>query len=138
MNSLHAGHALGHWPFACGHVHAESDALAPARHAEVYVEEALRWLPVNPLEAEPQPDSASLATADRPRIVLADAHADMRAYIQRILEKSGYDVDVAENGVAALAAIKKGRLPELLLADVMMPLMDGFSLLNTLRNDDAT
>jgi len=126
----------GHLP--AGQVHAESDALAPARHAEVYAEEALRWLPVNPLEAEPQPDSASLPTADRPRIVLADDNADMRVYIQRILEKSGYDVDVAENGVAALAAIRKGRLPELLLADVMMPLMDGFSLLHTLRNDDAT
>jgi PAS domain S-box-containing protein len=129
----------GHLP--AGQVHDGSDAPAPAGQAEVYVEEALHWLPVTQAQAAAeQPDDMPLPSpvADRPRIVLADDNADMRVYIQRILEKSGYDVDVAENGVAALAAIQHGRLPELLLTDVMMPMMDGFSLLHALRSDEAT
>ena len=132
-------------PFGAGHlperlVHSETCAPTQVGHAEAYVEEALRWLPANrPNNETHDPDLPPPPLAgDKPRIVLADDNADMRAYIQRILEEGGYEVEVAENGVAALQAVKNGPLPELVLSDVMMPVMDGFTLLEALRSEDTT
>ena len=130
-------------PFGSRHlpaeqVHADLGTPAQMRDADVYVEEALRWLPANRATAAQHVEETRLPIEGRPRIVLADDNADMRAYIERILEKGGYDVEVAENGAAALAAIQNGKLPELVLTDVMMPVMDGFSLLQALRAESAT
>ena len=132
-------------PFGSAHlpaeqVHVNSGASVNVGHAEAYVEEALRWLPANrmAMTAAQRAEEALVPMQDRPRIVLADDNADMCVYIERILEQGGYDVEVAENGAAALAAIKRGKLPELVLTDVMMPVMDGFSLLQALRADDTT
>ena len=118
-------------------VHAESDETAPSQRAQAYAEEALRWLPagIGPVERPHAPAHA----ADRPRILLVDDNADMRAYIQRILAQNGYDVQALENGMAALAAIRHAATPpELLLTDVMMPGLDGFALLKALRQDEAS
>ncbi|QBE62233.1 ATP-binding protein [Pseudoduganella lutea] len=103
--------------------------------ANTYVEEALRWLP----ERAGTGDAGSAdAVPDRPRVVLADDNADMREYVTRVLREGGYQVHAVGNGAAALAAIRGGPLPELVLSDVMMPDMDGFALLAALRADPAT
>jgi len=70
------------------------------------------------------------------RIVWADDNADMRDYVRRLLAPM-YDVEVVSNGDAALAAVRRQR-PNLVLADVMMPGLDGFGLLRALRADVAT
>src|SRR5206468_4019320 len=48
-----------------------------------------------------------------------------------------YTVEAVANGTDALAAASK-RVPDLVLADIMMPEMDGFQLLHVLRNDPRT
>ncbi|MBI2238260.1 MAG: response regulator [Actinobacteria bacterium] len=62
-------------------------------------------------------------------------------FIARLLEvelrAAGYDVRVASDGRQALEAARE-RCPELVLADVMMPNMDGFELTRTLRQDPRT
>lgn len=71
-----------------------------------------------------------------PRIVLADDNADMRNYIKRLLA-GRFDVLTAVNGKEALALTQTVK-PDLLLTDVMMPEMDGISLVKALRADAQT
>ncbi|GAB4460575.1 MAG: hypothetical protein OHK0029_24810 [Armatimonadaceae bacterium] len=73
--------------------------------------------------AEPMP--YILAVDDEPNIV---------RLIQVNLERKGYEVETAQNGVQALAKIRQRR-PDLVISDVMMPEMDGFEFLSTLRRD---
>ena len=102
-----------------------------------YLDEAVGWLDRNGAPPGPAPD-ATPAGAISARILLADDNADMRAYIQRILEKNGHQVTLVKNGREALEAIAAGPLPDLVLTDVMMPDTDGFTLLKTLRAGEAT
>ena len=69
------------------------------------------------------------------RIVLADDNADMRDYVGRLLRER-WDVEMVADGDAALAAIRR-QPPDLVLADVMMPGLDGFELLRAIRRDPA-
>jgi len=119
-------------------VRAASSATAPtAAGAMPFVEEALRWLPepqVTPSELEVvKPSPSPRRTGDR--ILIADDNADMRAYLKRILEDR-WTIEVVTNGADALAAARR-ELPDLLLADVMMPVMNGLELVRALRADPA-
>ncbi|HEU4687217.1 MAG TPA: response regulator, partial [Vicinamibacterales bacterium] len=69
------------------------------------------------------------------RIVVADDNADMREYLQRILGER-YEVDAVGDGAMALEHVRANP-PDLVLADVMMPQLDGFELLKTLRESDT-
>ncbi len=113
-----------------------------AMRAEAYVAEALRWLPNSAgVERGIESDSSSARVdldGSRPatgqRIILADDNADMRDYVRRLLTAEGYSVEVATSGEEALAAARR-LAPALVLADIMMPGLDGFGLLRALRAD---
>ena len=113
--------------------------------SQSYVEEALRWL--RPGNGEENLPVATLAseTSDllvkpppagvpRKRVLLADDNADMRDYVRRLLSNE-YEVIAVDNGIAALLAAREFE-PDLILADVMMPELDGFGLLSALRADE--
>ncbi|MEP6985257.1 MAG: response regulator, partial [Chloroflexota bacterium] len=76
------------------------------------------------------------ATNSDIRILVVDDNADMRSYLSRLLEKV-YVVKTANDGVEALDSIHKSA-PDLVVADVMMPNLDGFGLLQRLRSDSST
>lgn len=133
-----------------GHAHLPSDrieaptaaspavAVSPAAvGTQAYVQEALRWLPDADQTPGIAPEAPEMARDQRfkstfgSRIVLADDNADMRAYIRELLGRF-YQVETAADGREALGAIQR-EAPDLLLADVMMPGLDGFKLLETLR-----
>ena len=103
-----------------------------------YLAEALRWTsPSDPtmapaLAREPAAVRAP-ETGRRPKILLADDNADMRDYLARLLGER-WDVEAASDGEAALAAVRR-EPPALVLADVMMPGLDGFGLLRAIRSD---
>ncbi|HEY8560825.1 MAG TPA: ATP-binding protein [Pyrinomonadaceae bacterium] len=71
------------------------------------------------------------------RILLADDNADMRGYISRLLVQNGYSVEHAGDGRAALEKLRApgAAAPDLVITDVMMPLMDGFEFLAEIRKD---
>jgi signal transduction histidine kinase len=112
-----------------------------AAQAEPYVAEALRWLPepagaVPPLEPETLADEPSRPRGDA-RVLVADDNADMRDYLVRLLEQEGFTVEAVADGAQALAAATTRR-HDLVLADVMMPNLDGLGLLHRLRADPRT
>jgi signal transduction histidine kinase len=97
-----------------------------------FVEDASLWLPeMADSGAEFSTDAAALSGAAEtaPIIVLADDNADMRGFVSRILSRGGFKVIAAADGEAALAAIRDGPMPDLVITDVMMPKLDGFGLL---------
>ncbi|MEV4492056.1 PAS domain S-box protein [Micromonospora coxensis] len=71
-----------------------------------------------------------------PRVLLVDDNADLRDYVTELLATQ-FRVQTAADGRAALALITADP-PDLVLADVMMPLLDGFGLLAALRAAPAT
>jgi signal transduction histidine kinase len=112
---------------------------APASTARAYVQEALRWLPdsKSALEAasaaEPSPGDPQSLDGSAERVLVADDNADMRAYVRELLEPR-YAVEVVADGQAALESARRSP-PDLIIADVMMPRVDGFELVRTLRAD---
>ncbi|MGC9397609.1 MAG: GAF domain-containing protein [Anaerolineae bacterium] len=79
-----------------------------------------------------------LSKEERPHYVLVvDDGAEDRELLRRILEGAGYEVAVASGGMEAIAKIEESR-PDLLVLDLMMPEMDGFAVLETLRSNAAT
>ena len=73
------------------------------------------------------------SAASRNRVLVADDNADMRQYLKRLL-KEFYEVETVSNGAEALDAIRR-QMPDLVLSDVMMPVMDGMALLSSIRQD---
>ena len=72
----------------------------------------------------------------RPHILVVEDNKTLRRLLEYRLGKV-YDVVVAENGQRALEAVER-RTPDLVVSDIMMPVMDGFALLAALRADPAT
>jgi signal transduction histidine kinase/DNA-binding response OmpR family regulator len=69
-------------------------------------------------------------------VLIVEDNADLRAYLKENLE-SDYQIAVAENGLTGLEkAIDL--TPDLILSDMMMPIMDGFTLCTKIRLDERT
>lgn len=113
-------------------------------HSEAFVQEAMKWLPGNdghpdeyPQEAMMDAGTGAMAVKQavnnkKYKVLLADDNADMRAYMQRLLADE-YQVITAINGEDALTKMLLHK-PDLLVSDVMMPKLDGFELLKTVRS----
>lgn len=69
------------------------------------------------------------------KIVLAEDEPQIARLIEFKLKKEGYQVTWKENGEEALKAIKADK-PDLILLDVMMPVMDGYEVLRRLKEDE--
>ena len=62
-----------------------------------------------------------------PRILIVEDDRYIRKALARLLESEGYVVDVAENGQQALDNLHQAaELPQLIILDLMMPVLDGF------------
>ena len=70
----------------------------------------------------------------RPRLLLVEDNADVREFVGNLLGGE-CDVDVAENGEVALERLQKDR-PDLVISDVMMPVMSGTELCRLIKCDE--
>ena len=70
-------------------------------------------------------------------IMVVDDSLTVRRVTQRLLEREGYQVVLAKDGVDALEHLQE-TIPDLMLVDIEMPRMDGFDLTRNIRGNDST
>ena len=68
------------------------------------------------------------------RILVVDDDPNMRELLALHLTGAGYEVDVAEDGVAAGYSVLRAR-PDLIISDISMPYLDGLELVALLRQE---
>jgi PAS domain S-box-containing protein len=94
--------------------------------ASAFLQEAFQWI-----GEEKKAYEQSDMTKEDKLILLVDDNNDMREYVASILEAK-WNVVKANNGQEAFDLAKKHK-PDLILTDVMMPILDGFGLLQKIR-----
>ncbi len=71
------------------------------------------------------------------RILVADDDTELRSFISRQLEESGYKISTADNGANALKIINEENV-DLVICDVKMPVMDGLTFLRLMKSNVGT
>ena len=104
----------------------------------------MRGLPMQGLTLNADVETAALAfdehadlrsiSGSRPLLLIVDDNRDVLRYIAGIV-RSEYDYVAAENGREALRLLEQ-HAPELIISDIMMPDMDGYELLQQLKNNE--
>jgi CheY-like chemotaxis protein len=70
------------------------------------------------------------------RILVVDDEPDQRFLLRRIFERAGHEVTDVCDGAAALKVVRESP-PDLVVTDIMMPIMNGAELIAHLRSDPA-
>jgi len=68
---------------------------------------------------------------------VVDDEPDLLFMLRRILTRAGHEITQADNGAVALASVRQSP-PDLVVTDIMMPVMNGVELIRALRSDPAT
>ncbi|TPX55503.1 hypothetical protein PhCBS80983_g05265 [Powellomyces hirtus] len=125
------------------------EVTPPRSYGAAVVEEARYWLSTS--SEDDSTDNGSIAessdssltpgrsmpmTTRGCRVLLADDNADMRKYVKMFLS-TWWNVVEAKDGQHALNMILTNP-PDIVVSDVMMPILDGFGLLKALRSNPAT
>jgi adenylate cyclase len=97
---------------------------------EAPAESPMKGLSDDALRTE-HPSDASAVSA---HLLVVDDNENNRDIVSRLLEREGYEVSTAENGAQALERIK-AQPPDLVLLDVMMPVMDGIEACKRMKDD---
>jgi two-component system cell cycle sensor histidine kinase/response regulator CckA len=68
------------------------------------------------------------------RVLVVDDHAENRYYLQALLSAHGYEVELASHGAEALVLARRS-IPGVVISDLLMPVMDGYTLLRHWKAD---
>lgn len=113
--------------------YAVPEALLPANPDAAATREATA---TGSIPGSPGPAIVEKTPADTAvKILVAEDNPDLTAYLHHLLSPE-YDVAMARNGLEALDALAEGAEVDLIVSDIMMPEMDGFQLLERLKNND--
>jgi DNA-binding NarL/FixJ family response regulator len=77
------------------------------------------------------------SVGNQKKLLLIDDDPNLILLVKDYLEFRGYEVITAENGREALEVLE-GSAPDMIICDVMMPEMDGYSLVSTIRSEPKT
>jgi CheY-like chemotaxis protein len=78
-------------------------------------------------------DAASIVVCER--ILVVEDDPDVRETLVELLQDHGFRPTTAKNGKEALERLRDGERPDVILFDLMMPIMDGFQLRDALKRD---
>ena len=87
--------------------------------------------------ADARPEAAGVGEDERDLVVVIDDEPAQRDLTTRFLLRQGFAVQTASDGPSGLALVR-ARKPQVVLLDVMMPGMDGWTVLRTLKEDPDT
>ncbi len=73
--------------------------------------------------------------SEKKRILVVDDEPDFAGIVQTNLEKEGFAVEVAYNGIEGLEMVKANP-PDAIVLDIMMPEMDGYKVCKELKADE--
>ena len=85
---------------------------------------------------QPEADNQQESQAEQPNLLIVDDNADIRAYLKTILQYK-YNVREAEDGKMGLDLARE-EVPDLIISDVMMPVMNGLEFCQQVKSDVAT
>jgi chemosensory pili system protein ChpA (sensor histidine kinase/response regulator) len=110
----------------------------PVALANVYGEQ-VRAMVAEAAQAQPSPGGLLAGGCDQgqvsvPLVLVVDDSITVRRVTQRLLQREGYRVALAADGLQALERLQDER-PTVVLSDLEMPRMDGFDLLRNIRGD---
>ncbi|GAB3400090.1 ATP-binding protein [Massilia agilis] len=108
------------------HIASDEGQLARETWTEAYLEEAELWL-------APARSGVMAPAGQRSLVFVVDDNPDMRDYVADMLSPT-HDVCTFAEGQQLLDAVRAHR-PDLIVSDVMMPVMDGYQLLAALKRD---
>lgn len=104
--------------------------LSQHQQSRIYLEDVMQWGEYNTPPADGRAPAKPLTGF---KVLLADDNHDMRQHIERLLSRH-YTVIEVSNGEEAYEQTLRHR-PDLILSDIMMPVLDGFGLLRKIRHD---
>ncbi|MFA9392742.1 MAG: substrate-binding domain-containing protein [Prolixibacteraceae bacterium] len=117
-----------------GHEHFDSSELiteTDQRHSNNNLLDELV-----PTKDEKQEKETQLPFEDKPSVLVVEDNADVRSYIRESLHLH-YRITEVENGLDALNSIKEEE-PDLIVSDIMMPVMDGLEMTRKIKTDINT
>ena len=88
----------------------------------------------NIAKVEQQKANKSVKQAHKPMVLIVDDSVTVRKVTSRLLERNGYEAQVATDGIDALEKLQE-MLPEVIVLDIEMPRMDGFEVANHIRHN---
>ena len=119
-----------------GTAHLAPAEMGPAPEDDAGQPTTARWVEV-PLESQESAEAATRDTNDqRPLLLLVDDNDDMRQYLRQCLGAE-FRLLLATNGEQGLARAQAA-LPDLIISDLMMPVLDGLELCRRLKTDERT
>ncbi len=86
-----------------------------------------------PLAAVPAP---AVTVRQKPRVLVVDDSISIRKYVQRFLDRTGYEVMVAPDGMEALTQLGKEKF-DVVITDLEMPIMHGYDLIAEMKRTPA-
>lgn len=113
----------------------ESDNLYSSILTESYLNEAVA-IAAQDMDYDPGVPGAGNQAKKEACVLIVDDNADMLNYLTRILEPR-YTIVAASNGQQALDKIKQ-TVPDLIVSDIMMPVMDGVEFLKRVKGNQET
>lgn len=120
-------------------VNMKTDALLTDMYVKEAISLAQESIEKEDWETSLTEDSSGTTTESntgRAKLLIVDDNADMREYLKRLTGKY-FEVVVAENGEKAMNIVAANR-PDIIVSDIMMPVMDGIELLHAIKNNPVT